>query len=77
MEDPRCGECQGDQCSSFWLALPALLLTNAAAASLPQLLDLRLLGVFYGVNGLLYVGSSSGGWHGVTDRAWRASAGSA
>jgi predicted permease len=40
----------------FWLALPALLLANVAASSLPELLDLRLLGVFYGVNGLLYAG---------------------
>jgi predicted permease len=38
----------------FWLALPALLLVRVAASALPELLDWRVLGVFYGVNGLLY-----------------------
>lgn len=38
----------------FWFALPALLLANVAASALPELLDWRLLAVFYGVNGLLY-----------------------
>jgi len=39
----------------FWMALPALLLRSVAASSLPELLDWRLLGVFYGVNACLYV----------------------
>jgi predicted permease len=38
----------------FSLSLPALLLAKVATASLPELLDWRLLGVFYGVNGFLY-----------------------
>jgi malonate transporter and related proteins len=38
----------------FWMALPALLLKSVAAAPLPELLDPRLLGVFYGVNACLY-----------------------
>lgn len=41
----------------FWLALPALLLANVAGSALPDLLNPRLLAVFYGVNGLLYLGS--------------------
>ena len=38
----------------FWMALPALLLSRVAASALPELLDWRVLAVFYGVNACLY-----------------------
>src|SRR5215218_5801567 len=41
----------------FWLALPSLLLSSVARSALAELLDWRLLSVFYGVNIILYVGS--------------------
>jgi malonate transporter len=41
----------------FWLALPSLLLSSVARSALTELLDWRLLSVFYGVNIILYVGS--------------------